>query len=393
LKKIYIIFRLYKPLEACLIEKKLVHNGSPAYFNFIKYIQDSELFDPHVYLILDKKSSSLYNNFEIEISGIKNKVKVFRYINFRFLKNKIKTELILNRLIQYVKIYFNTDKKQIYYLDRDNILLSHLLKFKNGTICFRLLGITKKLFQKLFGDKENKLFSNPLKNNQNLIICTNDGSWSLQTKNNLSNPNFHVLLNGCDFKFKKHNELNDTIKFLCVSRIETGKGIDSLLHIMSKLKSKGFDNFRLEIVGSGSLLNEMINLSNELGLKQNCVFLGQMPHNLVINHLQKANIFVSLNKLGYLGNNVIESLSQGIPTIIDTNGLSIPLEFKKPFIKIDTKNIDKSSSIIFDFCSSVDNYRNLQIQSRSIFIAKFNNWKKRINDEINLINEFMENKT
>lgn len=393
MKKIYIIFRLYKPLEACLIEKKLVHNGSPAYFNFIKYIQDSELFDPHVYLILDKKSSSLYNNFEIEISGIKNKVKVFRYINFRFLKNKIKTELILNRLIQYVKIYFNTDKKQIYYLDRDNILLSYLLKFKNGTICFRLLGITKNLNQKLFGDKENKLFSNPLKNHQNLIICTNDGSWSLQTKNNLRNPNFHVLLNGCDFKFKNYNKLKTTVKFLCVSRIESGKGIDNLLHIMSKLKSKGFDNFRLKIVGSGSLLNDMKYLSNELGLKQNCIFLGQTPHNLVINHLQEANIVVSLNKFGYLGNNVIESLSQGVPTIIDTNGLSIPLEFEKYFIKIDTKNIDNSSSIIFDFCTSVDNYRNLQIQSRSIFITKFDNWKKRINYEIDLINEFIENKS
>ena len=393
MKKIYIIFRLYKPLEACLIEKKLVHNGSPAYFNFIKYIQDSELFDPHVYLILDKKSSSLYNNFEIEISGIKNKVKVFRYINFRFLKNKIKTELILNRLIQYVKIYFNTDKKQIYYLDRDNILLSYLLKFKNGTICFRLLGITKNLNQKLLVDKENKLFSNPLKNHQNLIICTNDGSWSLQTKNNLRNPNFHVLLNGCDFKFKNYNKLKTTVKFLCVSRIESGKGIDNLLHIMSKLKSKGFDNFRLKIVGSGSLLNDMKYLSNELGLKQNCVFLGQMPHNLVINHLQEANIVVSLNKFGYLGNNVIESLSQGVPTIIDTNGLSIPLEFEKYFIKIDTKNIDNSSSIIFDFCTSVDNYRNLQIQSRSIFITKFDNWKKRINYEIDLINELTENKS
>ncbi|MDC1030258.1 glycosyltransferase, partial [Flavobacteriaceae bacterium] len=284
------------------------------------------------------------------------------------------------------------DKKQIYYLDRDNILLSHLLKFKNGTICFRLLGITKNLFQKLVGDKENKIYSNPLKNRQNLIICTNDGSWSLQTKNCLSNPNFHVLLNGCDFMFKKYNELKGTIKFLCVSRIESGKGIDSLLHIMSKLKSKGLDNFRLEIVGTGSLLKDMICLSNKLGLKQNCIFLGQIPHNLVINHLQEANIFFSLNKFGYLGNNVIESLSQGIPTIIDTNGLNIPLEFEKSFIKIDTKDIDKSSSIIFDFCTSVDKYRNLQIQSRSIFIAKFNNWKKRINDEINLINEFMVHK-
>ena len=393
MKKIYIIFRLYKPLEACLIEKKLVHNGSPAYFNFLKYIKDSELFDPHVYLILDKKSSSLYNNFEIEISGIKNKVKVFRYINFRFLKNKNKIELILNRLIQYVKIYFNTDKKQIYYLDRDNILLSHLLKFKNGTICFRLLGITKNLFQKLFGDKENIMFSNPLKNHQNLIICTNDGSWSLKTKNSLKNPNFHVLLNGCDFKFKKHNELKDTIKFLCVSRIESGKGIDSLLHIMSRLKSKGFNNFMLEIVGSGSLLNDMVYLSNELGLIQNCVFLGHIPHNLVINYLQKTNIFISLNKFGYLGNNVIEAMSQGIPTIVDTSGLSIPLEFEESFIKIDTKNIDKSSSIIFDFCNSIDYYKNLQIQSRSIFKAKFNNWEKRIKYEINLINEFTENKT
>ena len=86
-------------------------------------------------------------------------------------------------------------------------------------------------------------------------------------------------------------------------------------------------------------------------------------------------------------------MSQGIPTIVDTSGLSIPLEFEESFIKIDTKNIDKSSSIIFDFCNSIDYYKNLQIQSRSIFKAKFNNWEKRIKYEINLINEFTENKT
>ena len=391
MKKIYIIFRLYKPLESTLKEKKWNHTGSPAYFNFIKYIQKNKFFDPHVYLILDKNSSSLYESFEIEISGINNKVKVLKYYNFTPKNKFLKIELLLNRVIQYLKIYFNTDREQIYYLDRDNILLYHFLKFKNGNICFRLLGITKNLFTKLFGDMENELFSRPLKNEKSLIICTNDGSWSKETMGKITNPNFHVLSNGCDFEFKNYNDLKNPIQFLCVSRIENGKGIDKLLNLMSNLKKRGFNNFTLQIVGGGSLLNNMIELSNELELNQNCIFLGEKPHSLIIKYLQKTNMFFSLNNFGYMGNNVIEALSQGVPSIINSTNLNIPQEIKKHFLVIDTNEIDRSCSIILDFFSSNENFINLQKTSKIFFNSNFKSWESRINYEIDLINKFIKN--
>ena len=123
--KIYIISRLYKPLESSIKQRNWEHTGSPAYYNFIKYIQKDRFFDVHLIFLLDSDSAYLYDKPYIKIAGIENKVHVVKYYKFLNTQNKslLRLELFLNRLFQYLKIYSSVASKKIYYLDRDNILI------------------------------------------------------------------------------------------------------------------------------------------------------------------------------------------------------------------------------------------------------------------------------
>jgi len=385
--KIYIISRLYKPLEISIKQRNWEHTGSPAYYNFVKYIQKDSFFDTHLIFLLDSASAYLFNKSYFKITSIENKVHVIKYYKFLNSKNKslLRLELFINRFFQYLKIYRIVDSKKIYYLDRDNLLIYFFLKFKRGVICFRFLGITKKLFSKIFSKNYfYSIYKIPLKNKRNLIISTNDGSWSVKTKNKIKNPNFHVFLNGCDFKFKNLPAFKKPFVFLCISRIEKGKGIKELLFLMKALKDKGLYDFKMVIIGGGSILSEMIQLSINLELSDHCSFLGEISHKLILKNLKSSNVFFSLNKFGFLGNNVIEATSQGLP-IISYKTENVSNKFLNHFLFFESNNLEGILSKIVKLYSSIEFYNKYSNLSLDFYKNNITTWEKRVKKELELI--------
>ena len=53
--KIYVISRIYKPLYIAIKKKKWIHTGSPAYYNFIKYLNTDLRFNSEIIFLLDSE--------------------------------------------------------------------------------------------------------------------------------------------------------------------------------------------------------------------------------------------------------------------------------------------------------------------------------------------------
>ncbi|MBS0286861.1 MAG: glycosyltransferase [Proteobacteria bacterium] len=110
-------------------------------------------------------------------------------------------------------------------------------------------------------------------------------------------------------------KLNTTPKkgYLFVGRLESAKGIELLLETFAKLPKQ----FCLSIIGTGE---------NEQALRQtyaseNIVFLGQLPHEQVLENMAKSKYFIH-SSLTYetFGLTLVEALSVGTPVIALNRG-------------------------------------------------------------------------
>ncbi|NOI72284.1 glycosyltransferase family 4 protein [Vibrio owensii] len=88
---------------------------------------------------------------------------------------------------------------------------------------------------------------------------------------------------------------NSKFRFLCVSRLKKGKGLDLLIEAFYKIKEeKLYDSLSLAIVGSGPEYTHLVSLVNRLGLENEVKFLGFVSNGVELNKVyQKHNIYVN----------------------------------------------------------------------------------------------------
>lgn len=77
----------------------------------------------------------------------------------------------------------------------------------------------------------------------------------------------------------------------------------------------------LEIIGDGPLKNELIALTEELGIRNAVVFKGLIPNLELPEHINKMDIFVNCSKQESFGVALVEAMACGVPVIAtDTEG-------------------------------------------------------------------------
>ena len=387
-KRIYVVSRLYEPLNLAIEKLSWRHTGIPAYYNLIKHIENDNRFDLKVIFFLDSVSSKKFKSGKYKIEGIQNKVRLIKYFSlFSATGVMKKIQWLINKLFQYSFLFFILKNNSIYYLDRDNILLGNILNFKKGLIVYRLLGIKKNYYDIFFNRGFlSKLFLRALKLKNKIIITTNDGSWSEKTKEDLNDKNFHVIFNGSDLKKKKIiPKIKDVLNITCVSRLEQDKGYIELLDIIYLLKKRSI-KFKLLIIGSGKLKEKIINKIENLGLNSDVELKGSLEHYKIEKYLELTDLFISYNYLGIFGNNVIEATSKGIPIIALDNDV-LKSNNKKYFYIAKENDHENAVDFIERFSINLDlriHYSNL---STMFFEKNIGNWHQRIKKELDVIDE------
>lgn len=138
----------------------------------------------------------------------------------------------------------------------------------------------------------------------------------------------HVVPNGVDLKkYKtqsiKHKNLkleynikDDEKIVITTSRLVYKNGIDILIKSIYELKKidPGL-KIKLLVLGDGGLRNELENLTEELNLKNETVFLGFVPQDEIYDYLKMADVFVRPSRSEGLGNSFLEAMATEVPVI------------------------------------------------------------------------------
>lgn len=153
-----------------------------------------------------------------------------------------------------------------------------------------------------------------LLNNMNGIIAQSNGMEKDLFENSLvKKDKVYVINNGVDFD--KIASLKDEeciffnkqkINIIAVGRLAKSKGYERMLQVFSLLDK---NNFNLTILGEGSMKNELLDLSEKLGISEHVCFKGYASN--PYKYVKNADIFLITSYSEGFSNAVVEALACG----------------------------------------------------------------------------------
>lgn len=97
-------------------------------------------------------------------------------------------------------------------------------------------------------------------------------------------------------------------KLLYVGRLHPSKGVDVLINAFSQILKK-FPDLHLNIIGQGEILNDLIELTDVLGISKNVTFLGEKNKETVLKAYKKSYCTIVPSHSEAFGFTVIEAMS------------------------------------------------------------------------------------
>ena len=126
----------------------------------------------------------------------------------------------------------------------------------------------------------------------------------------------------------EHGVGNREAPVLCVSRLVRKKGVDTLLRALA-VASPTDPWLRLEVIGSGPLADELVQLAAELGVADRVSWLGPQPADVVERAYARAGVVALPCRIDGDGDRdglptvLVEALARGIP-VVSTDIVGIP---------------------------------------------------------------------
>ncbi|CUX40668.1 glycosyltransferase [Clostridium sp. C105KSO13] len=103
--------------------------------------------------------------------------------------------------------------------------------------------------------------------------------------------------------------------FCTVSRLEKEKNPEFILRGSAKLKEKIGDTFRLLFIGEGSMRNRLEQMTEELGISEEVLFLGNIENERIKNYISACELFLFASKSETQGIVLAEALAAGSPVV------------------------------------------------------------------------------
>jgi glycosyltransferase involved in cell wall biosynthesis len=160
-----------------------------------------------------------------------------------------------------------------------------------------------------------------------------------------------VSSNGIDRKALEGVSKNP-LRMLSVSRLESNKRIDWILHALAALDSDSSCNteWTLEIVGEGPACEPLKQLAKRLELEDRTLFLGHVSDAELRDAYSRASLFMMPAAQGY-GLPALEALSRGIPAIVHRDsGVSEILD-GNPWVEVvggESESVARAIRIMMD---------------------------------------------
>jgi len=105
------------------------------------------------------------------------------------------------------------------------------------------------------------------------------------------------------------------IRFISVSNLHEGKGIDITLRALACVRGRGLQDWDYTIVGAGSQRSDLTALSENLGLTEKVRFIGAQPPRRVFELLADSDVFVLPSYREAFGIAYLEAMAAGLVAI------------------------------------------------------------------------------
>ncbi len=161
-----------------------------------------------------------------------------------------------------------------------------------------------------------KWFMEKFAGGKNVMLATGGSDRAPSARNSTIRWIFSTSLTRAEIESscKRRSELPLHPRLITICRIEKGKGVEVVLESLHLLL-ENFPGLTLDIVGSGSALNDLQLLARDLGLGDHVIFHGQVDHRKVIDLLKEADLFCFPTSSEGFPKVVIEALACGLPVI------------------------------------------------------------------------------
>jgi glycosyltransferase involved in cell wall biosynthesis len=104
-------------------------------------------------------------------------------------------------------------------------------------------------------------------------------------------------------------------RFISVSNLQEGKGIDIALRALAMARDEGLVHWDYTIVGDGGEHRALAELAWSLGLTEQVRFLGEQPHERIYGLLCQADVFILPSYREAFGIAYLEAMAAGLVTI------------------------------------------------------------------------------
>ena len=186
--------------------------------------------------------------------------------------------------------------------------------------------------------------------NKKIIAISESVKRSLMRYEFVPSKKIIVLHNGIEYqKFKKTANskiisIQNPIIIGTVCRLEKQKGIRYLLLAMNSILAK-FPSAQLEIIGDGSLLEELKELSKNLGISNSVNFFGKFTD--VIPFYKRMDIFILPSIYEGFGIVLLEAMAAGLPVVAsNVDGIKEVVVDAESGILISPKNPEAIASAV-----------------------------------------------
>ena len=156
-----------------------------------------------------------------------------------------------------------------------------------------------------------------------VITCTRYNKRYLQELAPAGKP-VHAVYHGIDLKLFSSNghhvQAQKPYTILTVARFVEKKGLPTILRALADLRKQGLE-FRYVLIGTGDDEQKVRDMIRELGLESVTELTGTLPHDRVIEHFHKADLFVLGCRVAATGdrdgvpNVLVESMAMGVPAV------------------------------------------------------------------------------
>lgn len=326
--RVLYVARLFSGLESSLARGEWAPTGVPTIYKLIERL-DKQAAALRV-VLAQKDGHTTWAHArprDVEMSGLRARVRVLpgaaRFAPLpRFLAAALRELAHLAAIVRAVAAF----RPDLVYVDHGNVWQGGLLaRFWRVPVVFRVMGVYPFMRAALdgagpAGALARWLYRSPFA----AVVCTQDGSGAERWLDRALDPAVPraLLLNGIDpppaagrVPAELANLSAQAVVVASVGKLEPEKG--ALPFIRAFLEAAGREpRLHALVVGTGSERDAVAALVARAGAAARVTMVDRLAHADVMAALGRADIYVSLNRLGNLSNANLEAMRTGIATII-----------------------------------------------------------------------------